>query len=100
MVVRVVARVHGDDCCWGATVWEHADEDEIGVVDPVECGVLLCFQTGFLQKVNTDISVRKVRIGFVIDIFGGMDVCYGGFVRVGVCRDFNLVVERGPVCSL
>ena len=32
----VVEEVGGDDGCGGAFLGEHADEDEVGVVDPVE----------------------------------------------------------------
>lgn len=36
MVVRVEARVHGHDGGGRAAAGEHPDQDQVGVVDPVE----------------------------------------------------------------
>lgn len=36
MIVRVVARVHGDDGRGRTAGWEHVNENEVDVVNPVE----------------------------------------------------------------
>lgn len=39
MEMQVAAGVHGDYRCRGTTIWEHVDEDEVCVVDPVKIGI-------------------------------------------------------------
>lgn len=60
--VGVVARVHGDDGRRGAAVGEHADEDQIGVVDPVESGVWFCVEAGGLEHGDNAGRHREVGV--------------------------------------
>ena len=52
MQMRIKARVHADDGCGRALFREHADEDEICVVDPVKFVVWPCVKALLSQCCN------------------------------------------------
>jgi hypothetical protein len=92
VVVRVEAGVHGDECCWGTAVWEHPDQDEIGVVDPVEVGVGLGVKAFGFQHLDAAVCGRNVGVQLVVGVLGWVNICDGAFVGGGVGGDLDLVV--------
>lgn len=65
MEVRVVSSIHGDNCRWGALLGEHPDEDEEGVVDPVEGRVFRGIETGGLEHAEHALGHGEVGNEFV-----------------------------------
>lgn len=100
MEVRIVASVHGDEGCGRAAVGKHADEDEIGVVDPVEGRIPRGSQPSFVQHCNASLSCLQVGLQLVVDVFGRVDVGNRRFGWVWVGRHFDSVVWGIPVRAL
>lgn len=76
---------------------EHADKDEIGIVDPVKRLVRLarnprCGEVGFDRGDESQIRVQVVGL-----VLFGRDVGDGGFSGGWVGRDEDPVVGGGPV---
>jgi hypothetical protein len=69
-------------------------------VDPVEGWIGFSFEARLSQQLNATFCHGQVGVEFVVDVFGGVDVGYGRFGRIWVCRDFDFVAEGGPVCAL
>lgn len=100
MVVGVEAGVHADDCGRGAATGKHPDEDQVGVVDPVEFGVGAGVEAGGLEHGDTAAGGGEVGVKGVVGVFGWVDVGDGGFGGVGVRGDFDHVAEAVPVGTL
>ena len=69
VVVRIKAGVHGDDCCWRAAIWEHPDEDEVGVMDPIEVRVGFDIETFCFEHLNASVCSRNVGVKLVVGVF-------------------------------
>lgn len=100
VVVGVVAGVGGDDGGGWAGVREHANENEVDVVDPLEGVVAGGFETGLREEGDAPVGGGQVGVELVVDVFGGVDVGNGAFAWVRVRRDFNAVAVAGPVGAL
>ena len=100
MEVRVVPRIHRDDGGGRAFVREHADEDEEGVVDPIEGRVCGGVEAGGVEHGDDAVGHGEVGDELVGDVFGRVDVGDGGFGGFGVGGDLDFVAEGGPVSSL
>ena len=77
MVMRVIIRVHADDCSWWTGVGKHADEDQICVVNPIKVLVQGNVESSFVQQGEYSRRILKIWAEGVVDIFGGVYVCYG-----------------------
>lgn len=100
MVVRIVAGVHADDRRGRRAIREHADEDKISVMNPVELVVEFGLEAAGLQQVNTSTSHREVRHQLVGHILCWLNIGNGGFGGRGISSDFYFVTGRSPVCAL
>lgn len=69
VVVRIEARVHGDECCWWAAVGKHADEDEICIVDPIEIGISGNVEAGVFEEGDASFAGLEIGVEFVVDVF-------------------------------
>ena len=86
MQMRVESRVHTDDSGGWTFFRKHADEDEIGVVDPVKGVVWASINTLFSQRGNAFLSALEVGDKLVVFVLAGVDVCNGGLCGLGVLR--------------
>lgn len=69
-------------------------------MDPVESRVWLGVEAGAFEHRDDAAGHGEVGGECVGHVFGGVDVGDGGFFGVWVCGDFDLVVQRCPVCAL
>lgn len=97
--VRVEAGVHGDEGRGRALVGEHADEDEVGVVNPLESRVRSSLETGVVEDGEHALAGGEVGFKLVVDVFGRVDVGNGGFARTGVHGDVDGVLADGVPVS-
>jgi hypothetical protein len=96
----VEARVHADDCRGRAFFWKHADQDQICIVNPIECIVWSCIHAAFAQCFDALFATLEVRVELVVGVFAGMHVCDGGFDGLGVHGYVDAVCAPGvPVRS-
>jgi hypothetical protein len=69
MIVRVKSSVHGDDGSWRAVIWEHPDEYEICVVDPVKVGIGFSIETLSFEHFYATVCCGNVWIELIVGIF-------------------------------
>jgi len=100
VVVGIVARVQRDECRGRTCLWEHADEDEIHVVDPFKCIVAAHIEPSICQQVDASLGCLEIRVELVINIFGRVDVGDWAFTGVRTGRDLDLVSKAIPVSTL
>lgn len=98
--VRVVALVGRNQRGGRAARREHADKDEVRVVDPVEGGVARGREPGFLEERNAALGCGQIWVELVVDVLAGVYVGYGRLAGVGICGDVNFITRGVPVCSL
>lgn len=100
MVVRIVAGVHADDRRRRRAVREHANEDKIGIMNPVKLVVEFGLEAAGFQQVNTSTGHREVRHQLVGHIFCRVNIGNGGFRGRGISSNFYFVTGGSPVCAL
>lgn len=100
MRMWIVAGIERDDRRGGTVCREHADEDQIHVVDPVEGGIPADIEAFLAEHIDTALTGFEIRIELVVDVFVGMDIGNRAFVRIGVGSDFNFIAQAVPVGSL
>jgi hypothetical protein len=93
--VRIEAGVHRNESRGRALVGEHADEDEVSVVDPFESRIRASLEACVVEDCEDALAGGKVCFEFVVDVFGRVDVGDGGFTRFGVHGDFDCVFADG-----
>ena len=91
MQMRVESRVHTDDSGGWTFFRKHADEDEIGVVDPVKGVVWASINTLFSQRGNAFLSALEVGDKLIVLVLAGVDVGNGGLCGLGVHGDVDAV---------
>jgi hypothetical protein len=98
--VRIETGVHGDYGGWWTAVGEHADQDEVGVVDPVEVRVALDVEALGFEHLDAAVCGRDVGVEFVVLVLGRVHVGDWRFARCRIGRYLDFVIETVPVCSL
>lgn len=102
VVVRVEARVHGHDGGGRAAAGEHPDQDQVGVVDPVE-GVVGARpgDARAPQQLQAPRGPRQVRPQRVVGVLARVHVRHGRLGRRRVRAHFDAVaVVCRPVRAL
>lgn len=97
----IVSRIHGDNRCRQRNaVWEHANNNEECVVDPVELAVGSRVDAGCLEHVDDSLAALEVWHHLVGHVSCFRDAAHGVFLGVGVHADFYCVVGGIPVSAL
>lgn len=97
--VWVKAGVHADDGGGrtGRRVGEHADQDQVGVVDPLEGGIGGDGEAGVAEHVDAARGGGEVRVGPPVLVGGEWDEWAGRFARRRVGGHFDAVANTVPV---
>ena len=97
--VRIEARVHADDGGGraGAGVREHADQDHVRVMDPLECGVCGDTESGVAEHVNAALGGGEVGLGRPVLVGGEWDEGTWRFCGRWVRGHFDAIAETVPV---
>ena len=66
MKVRIISRVHTNDRGWRAAIGEHANQDEISVVDPVKVLVEFGLEASIIEEVDATICHGEIGVEFVV----------------------------------
>ena len=82
--MRIEARVHADDGGGWAAAGEHADQDEVGVVNPVKGLVGAGVDATFPQRCDAFLAGGQVRDELIVLIFARVDVGHGRLCGLGV----------------
>ena len=90
--MRIKTGVQRDDGGRRTLVWEHADENEVGVMNPIEFVIAADLKIVGSKHFNTPFSAFKIRNQLVIHILGGVDVGNGRFTWGRIHGDFDLIV--------
>lgn len=98
--VWVVPVLRREDGRGRTAVGEHADEQEVGVVDPVEGGVGLGGDAGGGEVGLEGGDHGEVRVEAVVFVFGWVDVGDGAFPWVWIGGDEDAVECCCPVGAL
>ena len=85
MEMGVISGIHGDDGGWWASVGEHADQDQICIVDPVEGVVATDIVPSLVEEIDTTFGGLQIGVELVIDVLRWMNVRDGALARVRVC---------------
>lgn len=67
--MRVEACVHADYCRRWTFVWEHSNEDEVSVVDPVKLFIRTRVNVGFSEKGYASLACGEIGVELVVNIF-------------------------------
>ena len=85
VVMRVISSIHADYCGRRAPVWKHSDQDQVGVMDPVELVVPISVKASVSQHVNASVCGWDIRVKLVVGVLRGMYICHRTLVGVGIC---------------
>jgi hypothetical protein len=91
VAVRVIAGVDANDDRGWAAIREHADEDEMGIMNPVKKVIGLGLEAGGFKEVDAAHRHGQVRFQLVGYILGRVDVRDGRLGGGWVGGDFNFV---------
>lgn len=100
VVMWIVASVHAYQGRRRTAIGEHADQDQIRVVDPFKLFVELGLKPGTLEHIDTRRGHGEIRVELVRQVFIWMDVCYRRLSWVWICRNLDFLAKRGPMSSL
>lgn len=99
MEVRIEAGVGGDDGRWGTAGGEHADQDEVGVVDPVEGWVGGDIEVLGFEHLDAFFSGLEVWVQLVVGVLSWVDKCDGRFSWIRIRCDLDFGTPAIPMGS-